>query len=520
MLPVGTDPVPLAEPARGYALEGINQRRDGHLGRVLDQQMHVIILPIALCEHSPEVLAHLAEHVGQVADHLSREHATPVLGHEYQVDVQRGNYVPATPVFLVGAHRPTCYRGIVAVRNRLYPTPEHVAVLTQHCGDARFVWNLAVEQQSWWRPGRGNAPGAAERQRQLAEARDAEPWLRAGSSSVQQQALRDYDRAMSAFFDKDNPVGKPTYRSKHGAQGFVIRDTKVRRLNRHWGEVSVPKCGYVRFRWTRDLPGKLGMARVTCDPSGRWHVSFPAPQPAVDRQPTGAVVGIDRGVRTALVTSDGQHYRVPRISDRRAVRYLALQRRLARQQKGSRKRDKTKRAMARISAEVTDRRRDWAEKISTRLVQDHDLVVFEKLKTRNMVRKPKPKPDPAQPGAFLPNRARQKAGLNRGILGSCWGLLAGRTEQKAVASGAAVEYVDPKYTSQECRACGRVASESRESQAVFRCVFCGHEDHADANAARNILARGLAVSAHAPGHGASRPRKSARAAAGTTRRAA
>jgi transposase len=396
-------------------------------------------------------------------------------------------------------------------------------VLTGHCGDARFVWNLCVEQQSWWWPGRGNGPGAAERQRQLTEARAAEPWLREGSSSVQQQALRDFDRAMAAFFDPENPAGKPSYRSKHGTQGFVIRDTKIRRLNKRWGEVHVPKCGYVRFRWTRELPEKPGMARVTLDRSGRWHVSFPGPQPAVDRQPTGAVVGIDRGVRTALVTSDGQHYRAPRISDRGAARYLALQRKLSRQQKGSRKRDKTRQAMARITAHTTDRRKDWAEKISARLVMDHDLVVFEKLNTKGMVRKPKPKPDPEKDGAFLPNRRRQKAGLNRGILASCWGALATRTEQKAVASGALVVYVDPRFTSQECRRCHHVTKENRDSQAVFRCVSCGHEDHADVNAACNVLARGLAtlaVSAQAPGPRGVRLRQPARAAAGTTRRAA
>jgi transposase len=267
------------------------------------------------------------------------------------------------------------------------------------------------------------------------------------------------------------------------------------------------------------------MARVTCDRAGRWHVAFPGPQPAIGREPTGAVVGIDRGVRTALVTSGGQHYRVPRISDRRAARYLALQRRMSRQQKGSRKREKTRREMAAITAKVTDRRKDWAEKISTRLVRDHDLIVFEKLRTKDMVRTPKPVPDPGQPGAFLPNRRRQKAGLNRGILASCWGLLATRTEQKAAASGAVVLYVDPRYSSRQCRQCGHVAAESRESQAVFRCVACGHEDHADANAAKNVLARGLAllaVPAQAPGLRGVRPRKTPASpgAAGTTRDAA
>jgi transposase len=392
----------------------------------------------------------------------------------------------------------------VAIKDRMYPSVEQTGILTRHCQHARLVWNLAVEQQSWWWPGRGSPPGNTERQRQLAEARAAEPWLAEGSSSVQQQALRDFDRAMAAFFDRDNPARRPRFRSKRGTQGFVIRDTKVRRVNHRWGEVQVPKCGWVRFRWTRALPTKLGMARVTCDRVGRWHVSFPAPQPVMDRQATGAVVGIDRGVRTALVTSDGQHYRVPRISNRRAARYLALQRRLDRQRKGSWRREMTRLAMARIGASVADRRKDWAEKTSTRLVREHDVIVFEKLIVKNMVRRPKPKPDPDRPGTFLPNRACSKAGLNRGILASCWGLLASRTEEKAAASGAAVIYVDPRFTSQLCRVCGHTAAGNRDSQAVFRCQSCGHMDHADANAARNILARGLALRefpAHAPGHG-------------------
>lgn len=412
----------------------------------------------------------------------------------------------------------------MANRYRLTPTPAQEAALRAHCAHARFVWNLAVEQQSWWWPGRGNAPSSAARMRQLTEARAEEPWLRQGSVSVQQQALRDFDHAMAAFFDPENPAVKPSYRSKRGTQGFVVRDTRVRCLNRNHAEVFVPKCGYVRFRLSRDLPAELGMARVTCDRAGRWHVSFPAPQPAIDRQPAGGVVGIDRGVCIALVTSDGQHYRVPRISDRRAARYLALQRRMSRQRKGSAKREKTRLAMAGIKAKVTDRRKDWAEKVSTRLVKCHDLIVFEKLNTEAMTRAPEPKPDPEMAGNFLPNRRRQKAGLNRGILASCWGVLATRCGEKAAASGASVIYVDPRFSSQECRRCGHVARINRDSQAVFRCVNCGHFDHADANAAKNVLARGLAAIGTGPcaGPGARGvgPRKPAKAAAGTSRRAA
>jgi transposase len=432
----------------------------------------------------------------------------------------------------------------MAHRYRLILGAEQEAVLREHCAHARFVWNLAWELSQWGtRETYGEAtrktredgttyvhqkhrpvrplPKVAAQCAMLAEARAEFAWLGAGSSAVQQAALRDFDKAMAAFLDPKNPARSPKPRSKRGTQGFVIRDSNARRVSRNVGEVFVPKCGWVRFRWSRDLPaGKLGQARVTADQAGRWHVSFPAPQPAVARAPMVAAVGVDRGVATALVTSDGQHYRAPRISDRDAKRYLALQRKQARQARGSKKREKTRLAMARITGKVTDRRRDWAEKISTRLVRDCDLIAFEKLNTPGMTRKPKPKPDPHQPGAFLPNRARAKAGLNKAILTSAWGVLSARTEQKAAASGVTAVYVDPRFTSQQCHACGHTAADNRDSQAEFTCKKCGHHDHADANAAKNILARGLAqqtVPAHTPGHGAQRPRKTAQAAAGTTR---
>jgi transposase len=415
----------------------------------------------------------------------------------------------------------------MSARYRLMPTPEQVAVLREHSHHARFVWNLGHEQRSAYRPGRGATPGFAEQCRQLTEARKAEPWLAEGSVNVQQQALRDLDQAWRNFFAGTHR--RPGWRKAARDEGFRITDfnfaTQIQRLNRRWGQLRIPKVGWVRFRWTRAVPAAKSY-RVTLDRAARWHVSFPAAKPATAGEVTGKRVGIDRGVRTALVTSAGQHYRAPRIADRSAQRYIALARKLARQRKGSAKRARTVRAMARITACVADRRKDWADKVSTRLVRDNDLIVLERLNIAGMTRKPAPKPDPELPGAFLPNRARSKAALSRGILASCWGTLAERLEQKAEASGVAVIYVDPRFTSQQCHACGHTATESRESQAQFRCVECGHEDHADRNAARNILARGLAalggeIPARAPGHGAYRPQKPAQfAAAGTTRSAA
>ena len=107
-------------------------------------------------------------------------------------------------------------------RYRLLPTPAQEAVLRDHCGHARYVWNLAVEQHSHWHPGRASAPGYLEQCRQLTHARAEHPWLAAGSQTVQQQALRDFAQAMAAFFDPANPAGRPSWRKAGRDEGFRI----------------------------------------------------------------------------------------------------------------------------------------------------------------------------------------------------------------------------------------------------------------------------------------------------------
>src|SRR6202043_1571812 len=107
-------------------------------------------------------------------------------------------------------------------RYRLYPTPAQEAALRDHCAHARYMWNLAVEQHSHWHPGRMSAPGYLEQCRQLTAARAEYPWLAAGSQTVQQQALRDFTRAMSAFFDPSNKAGRPSWRKATRSEGFRI----------------------------------------------------------------------------------------------------------------------------------------------------------------------------------------------------------------------------------------------------------------------------------------------------------
>jgi putative transposase len=384
--------------------------------------------------------------------------------------------------------------------------------LVEHCRHARFVFNIGLEQRSMWRRdkhNRGTHPeyGALDaprvntsmQMRELAQLRGELDWLRAGSSSVQQAALRDLDRAFANFYA--GRAKYPTFKRRDDRSGsFVVRDLTVRRLNRRWGVVTVPKVGTVRFRISRlwaDI-AKATSARVTRR-NGRWHISFTTPPADKIEARTGAVAGVDRGVKNTLATSDGQMIQVPSLTEREQARFLRLQQLLARQQKGSRRRSQTLDRVAVLRRRLDDRRTNWVETTTTDLARTYDLLAVEDLRVQSMVRRPKPKPDETRPGVWLPNGARAKAALNKAILASVWGRFLTRLEHK-MPEGAVVR-VDPRNTSRTCAVCGHCAPGNRESQAVFECVACKHQAHADTNAAVVILDR--AIGTTAPGHGVS-----------------
>ncbi|CAO5180983.1 transposase [Frankia sp. AiPs1] len=370
-------------------------------------------------------------------------------------------------------------------RYRLYPTADQAAVMGGHCGHARYVWNLAVEQQSWWSSRRGPAPSYAEQNRQLTEARRAFDWLAAGSIIVQQQALRDFSTAMANFFRGSHR--KPGFRKRGRSEGFrivAVKATDVRQVNRRWSEMRVPKVGWVRFRRSRAVPDARSY-RISRDRAGRWHVAFAAAPEPIPAPGTGEVVGVDRGVAVSAALSSGELLACPGPRPAEAARLVRLQRRLARAKRGSNRRARLKAQIARLKAREADRRKDWVEKTSTDLARRYDVIRVEDLRVKNMTRS-------ARGTVEAPGKnVRQKAGLNRAILGAGWGLLVQRLEHKAPGR---VEKIPAAFTSQRCSACGHVAPGNRESQAVFRCAACGHTANADVNAAVNIAA-GRAVTA-------------------------
>jgi transposase len=190
-------------------------------------------------------------------------------------------------------------------------------------------------------------------------------------------------------------------------------------------------------------------------------------------RPSWRKAGRDEGFR--IVGRRGRQWDVRRLSRNTGPRA----------KRGSNRRGQVKLAIARLRARETDRRKDWAEKVSTGVARRFDVIRVEDLRIQQMTRSAKGTPE--SPG----RNVRAKTGLNREILRSGWRVLVRRLEEKAPGR---VEKIKPHHTSQRCSACGQVDRNSRKSQAEFQCIACGYACHADVNAARNIAA-GHAVTA-------------------------
>ncbi|WP_326641616.1 transposase [Streptosporangium sp. NBC_01755] len=344
----------------------------------------------------------------------------------------------------------------------------------------------------------------------MAEAKDDFPWLAEVPGHCPQQALIDLDQACAKHGTwkvrwKSKAANPPSFRFPEGGK------ITVERLNRRWARVRLPKLGWVRFRITRPLGGKVKNATVSRD-GEHWYIGFLVEDgvtPPERHAGPGSAVGIDRGVVKVVTRSDGRFHHRVFARDREVEHVKKLQRDFARTTKGSVRRKKAAARVADMVRTVRGRREDFAAKTAHTLATGFEMVMFEALKTKNMTAGVEPRPDPEQPGAFLPNGAAAKAGLNRSILDKGWYRIEVATRGRARYTGTHVITVNPAYTSQTCNVCKVVDRRSRESQAVFRCTSCKHTEHADVNAAKNVLTAGRAEFAQPrPGvrAGARRPR--------------
>jgi len=360
----------------------------------------------------------------------------------------------------------------------------------------RAVWNTGLEQRREYRR-RGSWMNYQPQAKELAEAKTEHLWLKDVPGHCLQQTLMDLDKAC-----REHGTFRVHWRSgRRWAPSFRFPEGNkmtLEKLNRRHGRVKLPKLGWVKFRQTRSLDGETIRSATLTKDGPHWYVSLLVNDgidaPTVHAAPDAAV-GVDRGVVVAVATSDGELLDRPFVSAGEQRRAAVLQRKLSRSLKGSANRGKTRAALAVLRARERHRRQDFCQKTAHQLAHANAVVVLEKLPAKNMTRRAKPVPDPNNPGRYLPNGAAAKSGLNRAILSKGWHQFELALTSVSRYCGAQMVKVPAAYTSQRCSVCGHVDPKSRESQAVFRCTHCSHHEHADVNAAKNVLPAGLAVTA-------------------------
>jgi putative transposase len=288
-----------------------------------------------------------------------------------------------------------------------------------------------------------------------------------------QQGLRYLQTAFTNFFAGRTKY--PIFKKKH--QGGSAEFTKSAFKFKN-GQITLAKCSEpLPIRWSRQIPEGCEPSTITVrlHPSGRWHISIRFDDLTIKPFPvTNKAIGIDLGISSLLVTSDGNKVANPKQFKKHYRRLRQEQKSLSRKQKGSKNREKARIKVARIHAKITDSRKDHLHKLTTQLVRENQTIIVENLAVKNMVKNPK---------------------LAQAIADVSWGEITRQLEYKCRWYGRTYLEIDRWFpSSKRCNCCGHIVEKMPLSVREWECPNCGISHDRDINASKNILAAGLAVS--------------------------
>ena len=324
----------------------------------------------------------------------------------------------------------------------------------------------------------------------LTQMKESRPWYKEVSGEVLQQALRNLDKAFQNFFS-----GRAKYpRFKRTSDiNFEFKSGTVR-INGN--RITFPVLGTMKFFQSRQLPSgwEIRTCTVSGEPDG-FYVSVLLRDDAVPDIPQKhdseivTVLGIDVGRAKIASLSDGEMVSNPQFLKKHQRRLAIRQRRLSRKKKGSLNRAKACIRVAKVHQKTRRQREDFQWKLAKKIAVRADVIAFEDLNIKGMIKRCLPKKD-EKSGKYLRNGQTAKAGLNKAISDASWYSLRQKTEYQALKIGNRVVLVDPRHTSQECSKCHYQSSTNRDKEK-FLCEQCGHKSDADIDGAVTIAQRAV-----------------------------
>lgn len=360
-----------------------------------------------------------------------------------------------------------------AYRYRFYPTDEQAHNLACTFGCCRFVynWALRTSKVSYFQHGVSLNHNKLSQALTTLKQQEGTQWLKEVSSVPLQQALRHLKSAYTNFFEGRSEY--PTFKKKHGVQSATYTDNAF-----VWTGHTLTLAKQresLDIVWSRPLPEgcKVSSVTVSKDKIGRYFVSMLVEKTIAPLPTTDKAIGIDVGLKSFLITSDGDTIANPKYYARDEKKLATAQRRHAKKKKGSKNREKARRKVARLHARIADTRRDFQHQVSTRLIRENQVICLETLAVKNM----------------LKNHCLAKAIADVG-----WGEFVRQLDYKAVWYGRTIVKIDRWYpSSKTCSCCGYVMETMPLDIREWTCPECGVCHDRDINAAKNIVAEGLSV---------------------------